>query len=363
MADITRRTWIESAALALAAGTSAHAAVPHSGPYVRLSLNENPFGPSPLAITAIRGELSSLDRYTADRGDALEAQIAALEGVSPDQVILGEILDELGLQLALAGPRGGEFVYSVPGYTALVDAVSPGGGTVVGVPLNDRQENDLPAIAAKLNTRTRAVYVVNPHNPSGTVSDRQAFLDFVRETAKRSLVIVDEAYLEFLPDFPARTAASLTREGANVIVFRTFGKIYGLAGLSIGYAIAPKALAAALKAKGLGSTLELNRLSVAAASASLRDHGYLPRMRTLVTSERDQWNALFATSKLRHADSKGNFVFFETGRPHGEFAAALRSKGVDIGRAFAPLDKWARISIGLPAENALARAAVAQVLR
>lgn len=210
---------------------------------------------------------------------------------------------------------------------------------------------------------TRAPSVVNPHNPSGTVSERQAFLDFVRETAKRTLVIVDEAYLEFLPDFAARTVAHLTREGANVVVFRTFGKIYGLAGLSIGYAVAPKALAAALKARGLGSTLELNRLSVAAASASLKDHFYIPRMRALVSSERDKWNEVFATSKLRHADSKGNFVSFETGRPHAEFTASLRSKGIDIGRAFPPLDAWARISIGLPAENALARAAVSQVLR
>jgi len=363
MADITRRTWLETAAVALTAGASAQAAVPHLELTTRLSLNENPFGPSPLAIAAIREELSSLDRYTADRGDALEAQAAALEGVLPDQIILGEILDALGLQLALAGPRGGEFVYSVPGYTALVDAVSPGGGVTVPVPLNDRLENDLPAMTAKLNSRTRAIYVVNPHNPSGTVNNGETFLDFVRDVAKHTLVIVDEAYLEFLPDFGARTAASLTREGANVIVFRTFGKIYGLAGLSIGYAVTPKALAASLKGNGLGSTLELNRLSVAAASASLGDHGYIPKMRSLVSAEREEWHMLFAKLKLRYADSRGNFVFFETGRPHEEFAPALRSKGVDIGRPFAPLDKWARISIGLPKENALARTAVADILR
>jgi len=344
------------------AAASAQAAPPRPGTTVRLSLNENPLGPSPLAIAAIRDELLALDRYTADRGDALEAQIAILEGVSPDQIILGEILDALGLQLALAGPRGGEFVYSMPGYTALVDAVSPGGGVTVAVPLNDRLENDLPAIAAKLGTKTRALYVVNPHNPSGTASDGETFLRFVRDAARRTLVIVDEAYLEFLPDFAARSAVRLTREGANVIVFRTFGKIYGLAGLSIGHAIAPKALAASLKAKGLGSTLELNRLSVAAASASLRDRDYIPGMRARVSAEREEWHALFARKGIEHADSRGNFVFFKTGRPHAEFAAALRSRGIEIGRAFPPLDQWARISIGLPAENGLARSAVEHIL-
>ncbi len=105
-------------------------------------------------------------------------------------------------------------------------------------------------------------------------------------------MIVDEAYLEFEPDFAERTAVSLTRDGANVIVFRTFAKIYGLAGLSIGYAVAPKALAASLKAKGLGAPHELNRLALAAASASLRDTFYVPAVRAKVVAERWAWNTL-----------------------------------------------------------------------
>jgi len=364
--QLSRREWL---AVGAAIGTSLatyglapDAVAQPNGIRARLSLNENPFGPSTFAVTAIRDELSQLERYTADRGKDLETQIAALEGVSADQIILGEILDALGLQLALTGPKGGEFIYSEPGYTALVDAVAPGGGTAVGVPLNDRQENNLPALAAKIRGQTRALYLVNPHNPSGTVSATTAFKDFVRAAAKRTLVIVDEAYLEFLPDFTERTMVSLTRAGENVIVFRTFGKIYGLAGLAIGYAIAPKSLAASLKAKGLGSTLELNRLAVVAASASLRDHKYIAKMRTLVGEERRKWNDLFARRNIRHADATGNFVFFETGQPHDHFAAALRAKGIDIGRSFLPLDSWARISIGLPAENNLARREVERLL-
>src|SRR6185312_13906651 len=143
---------------------SSLAAEPAAG-LTRLSLNENPFGPSPLATEAIQNALTGIARYAGDDAHALERQIADREGVSPDQIILGEILDSLGLQLALDGSPGGEFIYSEPGYTALVDAVAPGAGVVVGVPLNAHLENDLSAIAARVTARTRAIYIVNPHNP------------------------------------------------------------------------------------------------------------------------------------------------------------------------------------------------------
>jgi histidinol-phosphate/aromatic aminotransferase/cobyric acid decarboxylase-like protein len=114
-----------------------------AGGLTRLSLNENPLGPSSLAVEAIQNALTEIARYADDDTHALEQQIADREGVSPDQIILGKILDPLGLQLALDGGAGGEFIYSEPGYTALVDAVASGGGVVVGVPLNPHLENHL----------------------------------------------------------------------------------------------------------------------------------------------------------------------------------------------------------------------------
>jgi len=335
--------------------------VTHSKP-LRLSLNENPFGPSPLAIDAIKAQLDETCRYSDD-GATLAQAIVAREKVSAEQIVLGEILDPLGRYLAGDGPPGGEFIYSEPGYTALVDAVGPAGGTVIGVPLDKNLQNDLPAIAAKVGPRTRAIYVVNPHNPTGTVSDPTAFANFVREMSSRTTVIVDEAYLEFEPDFAQRTTATLTRSGHNVIVFRTFGKIYGLAGLSIGYAIAPLNVAKSLKHAGIDAPDTFDRLALAAATASLRDRQYVADVRAKVTEERQKWNALFESRRIRHSDARGNFVFFETGRPHHEIAEAMLAKGVDIGRGFPPLDSWARISIGLPRENTIARAAVAEVLR
>lgn len=366
---LTRRDYLTTSGLALGglalstlpgqAANFAASTAATSG--IRLNLNENPFGPSPLALQAIRDQFGELCRYIDPAADVLTPAIAAYEGIGADHIVLGEILPQLGLHLAQDG-AGGEFVYSEPGYTALVDAVAPAGGVVVGVPLNDRLENDLGAIVAKVNARTRAIYLVNPHNPSGTVSDPAALRAFVREMAQRTTVIVDEAYLEFAPDFGDRTMAGLIRAGDNVIVFRTFGKIFGLAGLDVGYGLAPAPLAAAMKRAGIGTADTLTRPALVAAAASLRDRDYVTATRAKVTAERDKWNELFAARKLRHSDARGNFVFFETGRPHPEVAQALLAKGIKIGRAFAPYERWVRISIGLPDENAAARAAIAELL-
>jgi histidinol-phosphate aminotransferase len=330
---------------------------------IRLSLNENPFGPSPRAVQAIKEHLTGLSRYTGDELTELTQTIAAHENVAAGQVVLGEILDVLGLYLSAHGGPGGEFVYSEPGYTALVDAVSPGGGVVVGVPLNDQLQNDLPAIAGKVNGRTRAVYLVNPHNPSGTVSEAAQFIEFVHELSRRTLVIVDEAYLEFTPDFEKRTVAGLVRGGDQVAVFRTFAKIYGLASLAVGYTLAPAEVAKSVKQLGIGAFFGLNRLSLVAADASLKDTDYIPSVRAKVAAERDAWHELFRQRKVRFTDAQGNFVFFDSGRSQQSVASALAAQGIDIGRSYPPLDTWVRISIGLPEENAIARRAVADLLR
>ncbi len=361
MPDMNRRQWLATGAMIAGGLFPAASAAQPGNDRIRLSSNENPFGPSPLALKAIQAHPGGLYRYSGSEIGELTATISAHETIAATQIVLGEILDELGLYLSARAP-GGEFIYTEPGYTALVHAVSPAGGTVIGVPLNSRLENDLTAIAAKVTEQTRAVYLVNPHNPSGTVNGTAAFLDAVRALSKRTLVIVDEAYLEFLPDFAARTAATLTRSGENVAVFRTFSKIYGLASLAIGYTLAPAALAAALKQIGIGAFYDLNRLALVAAAASLRDRDYIASVGAKVAAEREAWHELFRKLNIRHSDSRGNFVFFDAGRPHHEVAAALAAKGIDIGRPFPPLDTWVRISIGLPHDNAAARAAIAELL-
>jgi histidinol-phosphate aminotransferase len=362
--SLNRRDWLGAAlGLGIATGLDSGAAARAMETPVRMNFNENPMGPSPRAIEAIRREFTSLTRYTAAKGDAFREQIAALERVAPEQIFIGELLEVFGLNLALLGPPGGEFLYSEPGYSALVDAVAPAGGKVVAVPLTARMEDDLPAIAAAVNAKTRAVYLVSPHNPSGTVSDKAALDAFIRDLSPRTLVMVDEAYLDFLDDYQDRTAARFIRQGANVVVFRTFGKMYGLAGLNIGYAIAPKALAKSLAANGLGSPFEVNNLAVAAASASMTDTQYVAAMRERTAQEREKWHALLDRLGVRHAAARAGFLFFETGRPHAEFAAAMLKKGVDVGRVFPPADRWTRLSFGTVEENAFARAAVESYFR
>jgi histidinol-phosphate aminotransferase len=330
---------------------------------VRLGLNESPFGPSPAALRAVQDELGSLARYTGEEAAALSTTIAAIERVSADQIVLGEVLEPLGAYLAQQRGGAGEVVYSTPGYTALADAAQAAGGAAIGVPLDASLENDLPGLASRIGAATRALFLVNPHNPSGTVSSPAALHAFVAEAARRTLVIVDEAYLEYLDDFAARTCVVHSAAGENVAVFRTFSKIHGLAGLPFGYAVLPAPLASALRRRGVGHPRSLDRLAVAAAGASLGDPSFIASVRARVGAERLRWNGTLDALGLRHTDARGSFVFFETGRPHAELAAAMRSRSVDIGRAFPPLDRWARISSGLPEENALAQAVLRDVAR
>jgi histidinol-phosphate aminotransferase len=372
MAQFDRREWLRM--IGLAAGSSMAAcrlsaervqelALPAvAEKRIRLSLNENPFGPAPGVIAAIQREFANLCRYTDAGFGQLVARIAAKEKLPQEQIILGEILEPLGTHLSLQGGTGGEFIYSDPGYTALIDSAAAVGGIGIPVPLTPSMQNDLPSIAAKINPRTRAVFLVNPHNPTGSLMDDGQLRGFVREAAKRALVIIDEAYLEFSDGYARRTLVDLVRDGANVIVFRTFAKVYGLAGLDLGYGLVPSTISQALKKQGLDNPHLFNRIAIAAAAASFEDAGYVAEVAAKVALERERWFSLFRELKVKFTEARGNFVFFETGIPHSEFSAAMLKAGVDIGRAFPPYERWARISIGLPHENAIARAAVQNLM-
>lgn len=367
--SVGRRRWLQgvaalatSAALAARSLQAAPSSPAASAGTLRLSLNENPFGPSPLALRAIQAGLQDLSRYTGVEAEALVSELARRERVSGEQMIVGDVLEALGQELALQGGPGGEIVYSDPGYLGLIDAARAFGGVGVPVPLDAELRNDLPALERALTPRTRAVFLVNPHNPSGTVNDAAALRDFVRRVASRTTVVVDEAYLEFTPDMDARTAATELAGGGRVVVFRTFTKFHGLAALPLGYAVMPAELAAALRKKGLGSPRSLNRLAVVAAAASLKDTPHAAHVRQAVAAERSRWLAVLGELKLRHSDARGNFVFFDAGQPQPELAAAFAAHGIDIGRAFPPKLSWARISIGLPEHNARAQAVLRRLI-
>ncbi len=202
--DFTRRELLKSSGLIVGAGVLAPQLVfakdykptPSSKtePLARLSLNENPYGPSPNVAYALQLEFGRLSRYAdAPLARQLTEQIAEYEHIPVEQVVLGEILDLLGLFLGSSGGPAGEFLYSTPGYLALIDAAARVGGVGVPVPLNPQYQNDLVALKSKVNAKTRAIYLVNPHNPTGTINDDEAFKSFLHETSKSAVVVVDEA--------------------------------------------------------------------------------------------------------------------------------------------------------------------------
>jgi histidinol-phosphate aminotransferase len=372
--NLNRRSLLKASGLALGASIlSPLTALPEEVPaapresttlLLRLSLNENPYGPSPHVAEAIHQELARLNRYAdADAAQRFAEQIAAHERVPVEQVVLGEILGLLGILLASEGGPGSEFLYSTPGYLALIDAAAHLGGVGVPVPLNAHHENDLGALSQRITAKTRGIYLVNPHNPTGTVNETQAFKQFLRESSRHAVTIVDEAYLEYTDDFDARSAVSLVREGENVTVFRTFDKIHGLAGVPIGYVLAPRGLAEALRKQGAGDAEALGRLNITAASAALSDTEQVAHTRSVVARERAQWLSVLHGLNLPYTDTHTNFIFFDARQPQARLAAALRGEGIDIGRAHPPYTNWARITIGLPEENLRVQAALRRVLR
>jgi histidinol-phosphate aminotransferase len=369
--NISRRYLLKTSGLALGTGLSlplsAFSEVTNASstePLIRLSFNENPYGPSPRVAEAIQREFTRLNRYAdADAGQRLAEQIAAHERLPVQQVVLGEILGLLGTVLASEGGPGSEFLYSTPGYLALIDAAARLGGVGVPVPLNAQYENDLAALSNRITPKTRAIYLVNPHNPTGTISENQAFKQFLSASSAHAIAIVDEAYLEYTDDFNQRSAVSLVREGANVAVFRTFDKIHGLAGLPIGYVLAPRTLADSLRRQGAGDAEGLGRLNIAAASAALSDTTQVIRARDAVARERAIWLSVLRDLNLKHTETHANFIFFDAGQTQPKLAEALRARGVEIGRPHPPFTNWARITIGLPEENLRAQTALRQALK
>ncbi|QNL48264.1 aminotransferase class I/II-fold pyridoxal phosphate-dependent enzyme [Olivibacter sp. SDN3] len=322
---------------------------------IQLSLNENPFGPTKSVLEKIQEESQQIARYTAEEGQAFIASLAQYEGVDTDQIIPGELLAQLGIYLGIKGGAGGEFIYTVPGYPVLAEAAGSVGGKIIEVPLNEHLENDLDAIEAHITPQTQAVFLVNPHNPSGTVNDKDRFLQFLHRVSSRTLVIVDEAYLEYTDDFAGRTAVNNLKAGDQVIVFRTFAKMYGLAGLGMGYAVAPKTLAKFLREQGLGNPHELNRISIAAASAALKDQAFVSHVKHTVDVERQKWFELLEQLGLRYTSSQANFVFFDAKKPYQDTYRKFEEAGIHVSRSFAPYNTWIRITIGLPEENEKAR--------
>jgi len=289
-------------------------------------------------------------RYPDDEVDALNAVIARREGVGLDYIVngtgSGELLRALGL---LYGRDGGEIIAAVPTYTELTRYAERRGAVVKFVPVDARLRHDLPAMQAALSARTRAVYLCNPNNPTGTALPAADIRAFVRALPAPVTAIVDEAYMDFTTAPGVESVVDLvwSEERRPVVVLRTFSKIHGMAGVRYGYAIARPDIAAELEGACMTTP---NIFAVRAARASLGDATFLADCRSRILASRARITDELRRRGLRYAEPQGNFVFFDTGMPHERFSGLMKSRNILVGRHFAPYDSWCRISIGTEPE-------------
>jgi histidinol-phosphate aminotransferase len=321
---------------------------------VRLDSNENPHGPSPLARKAIMSSFDEACRYPGGR--ELVNLIADRENVTAEHIVLGcgstEILCMTGVAYGLGR---GEVIAADPTFQGLLRYAETVGAHVIRVPLADGMVHDLDEMERRMTGATRLVFVCNPNNPTATITAPDTLRDFCTSVGRRAVVFVDEAYVDLLANPQEHTMVELVRQGENVIVSRTFSKIHGLAGMRIGYAIARPDIINRLRQYGMGGP---NVLGLSAAVASLQDEEFQVFSRARMAEGRAALYELFDEVGYSYTPSFASFVFFRTGIPIRDFQRAMRERGVLVARPFPPYDDWCRVSIGLPAENAVFAAAL-----
>jgi histidinol-phosphate aminotransferase len=361
---LSRRDVLTASALLLAGpAAAARLAARESGGAKPLVLcwNENPYGPSPAARRVVSELIPSGCRYPSDEAiAALVAAIAAHESIGADHIITGtgsgELLRALGL---LYGRDGGEIVAAQPSYTELTSYAGHRGARLKFVPLDLSMRHDLPAMRSAVSPATRAVYLCNPNNPTGTALTAAEIRAFVVGLPSGLLTIVDEAYMDFTTAPGVGSVADLVKSGSGVVVLRTFSKIHGMAGLRCGYAIASPEVIKAVDAAVMTTP---NIFAVHAARASLGDGAFRAECRRRIVGSRTRITTVLSELKLRYAEPQGNFVFFDTGMPLPRFTELMRARDILVGRHFPPFDSWCRITVGTEPEVAAFLAALRAVL-
>lgn len=323
----------------------------------KLSSNELPFPPLPAVLDAIRGA-DAINRYPDASAARLRAALGERYGVSPEHVLIGSGSVALLYQAALAAATvGDEIVYPWRSFEAYPGMVTLTGATGVPVALNPDGTHDLAAIAEAITDRTRLVLLCTPNNPTGTVfsqRDLVAFLDAVRDDL---LVIVDEAYVEFVTDRTAADASKLLGDYPNLVVARTFSKAHGLAALRVGYLLGDPAVLAGLRPAGI--PLSVTAQAEAGALAALEASSETADRVAEIAVRRDEMSRALRDQGWRVPMSQANFLWLPTGERTGEADAVLREFGV-IARPFA--GDGIRISIGDDASVTPVLAGAASIL-
>jgi histidinol-phosphate aminotransferase len=331
--------------------TAAGAAdVQPGAPLIDLSSNENPYGPSPQALEAMTRCQSVACRYPDDVEKRVVEAIAKLHGIAPERVVLGCGSSEI-LRLcdaAFLGP-GLKVVAAEPTFEAVLQYAKVTKAEAVQVPLDAAFRHDLGAMAAACDASTGLVYVCNPNNPTGTIVSGKELEAFLARVPASTVVLVDEAYHHFVEDPGYRSMAELVDRYPNLVVARTFSKVYGMAGMRLGYGIGSLANAEALRAQAAwGNT---NVAVLEAALASLEDKDLVARQRERLNGTRRSLCRALEKDGRRYIPSEANFMMIDVGGDVKPLIPAFEARGVKVGRRFAAMPGWLRITIGKPEET------------
>jgi histidinol-phosphate aminotransferase len=349
-------------------GTGLGAAVLHSSPIgsalaraalppgrsedvVQLDSNENPYGPSPKALEAMTKSQRVASRYPDASEDALVQVIAAHHKVKPEQVALGcgsgEILRVV--DMAFTGP-GTRVVAAEPTFEAVLHYCKLKGAEPLKVALTADYRHDLDRMLTACTEAVHLVYVCNPNNPTGTIVGGKELKRFVAQVPKQTVILVDEAYHHFVEDPSYESAVPWVDENPNLIVARTFSKVFGLAGMRLGYAIGSAENVKAMRPHLTFSNA--NTAVIEAARVSLSDEEHVLAQRKLNADTRTWLCQELERDRRRVIPSHTNFVMIQTGRDVAGVIAELSRRGILVGRKFPSMGDWLRVTIGTQAETA-----------
>ena len=320
-------------------------------PIVRLSSNENPYGPSQRVRVRIKQSFEHACRYPYAYSDELAEQLAKKHGVSPESIIVtGGSTEGLKVTGITFAANGGEIISGQPTFLAMMDYAKQWGATVKWVPVGEDKGYDLEAIEKQISSNTKLVFLCNPNNPTGTLVPAQKLVDFCAVASKKTIVFSDEAYYDFIEDPIYPSLIEAVKRGENVIVSKTFSKVYGMAGLRVGYLIAKPEIAQQIRKNVVAMS---NVLAVEAAKEALQDEAFYRFSLQKNKEAKERIYQLLDHLKLDYVQSHTNFIFFQSQRDIRELGPAMLEKGVRIGRPFPPFFDWCRISTGTAEEVSL----------
>ncbi len=312
----------------------------------RLYANENPFGPSPAAKQAIMDSLSNCCRYSINGPDDFAAKIIAYEGLKENTVLLSAgssgILESAA---SYYSRKGGTVITALPSYEDLPEHVEAFGGKCIRVPVTTDYKLDLDAMEKAVDDSTTLVYVCNPNNPTATCVDTGKLKDFCRRVSKKAMVFVDEAYIDYLPDPKNSTMISLVNEGVNIVVARTFSKVYGFAGLRVGYAVAQPETIKLLEPYTY-SSYSISTLSINAALAAYQETAYIQEVLKKTDDSKQYLYKVLKEEGYDYIPSVTNFAMFPIRMDGERFIEEMFKRSIGV-RNWKFADKeWCRISIG-----------------